>query len=45
MIAAINQPARAMMTHKNPSARETETTKTNVVQVLKASKKRPKTQK
>jgi hypothetical protein len=43
MTAAINQQARAMMTRQNPSARETETIKTNVVAVLKAIKKRPKT--
>jgi hypothetical protein len=44
MITAINQQARAMMTHQNPSASETETIKTNAV-VLKAIKKRQKTQK
>jgi len=43
MTAAINQQAKAMMTHQNQSARETETIKTNVVAVLKAIKKRPKT--
>jgi len=42
MTAAINQQTRAMMTRQNPSERETETIKTNVVAVLKAIKKRLK---